>query len=183
MTSSPSQSFAISWLIRGTLTLFYGALLLPLPFLAHWTGAASPLWLSLGLGVGLVALQGALAQRVVTDDLEIRVEYPRWVPSWLGRGWSLPWAEITALKMRTTGQGGLVYYLLDRQQQGYLLPMRIAGFAKLTEILTDRTGLDTQEVRPLSQPWMYGFLAILTLVLLAIDLTVIVAAVSGPGPV
>jgi hypothetical protein len=163
------QRFRISPLIRITLTLFYIALLLPLPFLAAMTGGASPQLLSAGLGLGFVLLQGALAQQVTTDDREIRVEYPKWVPGFLVKGWSLPWTEIQALKMRTTGQGGLVYYFVDRQQQGYLLPMRAAGFAKLTEIIADRTTLDLQDVRPLSQPWMYFILAGLTLLLLAID--------------
>lgn len=163
------SKFRISPIVRITLTLFYLALLLPLPFLAQLTAGASPLWLTIGLLLGLIPIQGALAQEVWTDDREIRVQYPWWVPQFLVKNWSLAWSEVTDLKMRTTGQGGLVYYLIDRQQQGYLLPMRIAGFGKLTEILSRHTGIDTQEVRPLSQPWMYFILAGLTWLLLAID--------------
>jgi hypothetical protein len=174
------QRFRISPLIRITLTLFYIALLLPLPFLAAMTGGASPQLLIAGLGLGFVLLQGALAQQVATDDHGIRVEYPGWVPQFLVKGWSLPWAEVQALKMRTTGQGGLVYYFIDRQQQGYLLPMRVAGFAKMTEIIAARTSLDLQDVRPLSQPWMYFILAGLTLLLLLIDTWAIQLSLS-PG--
>lgn len=165
-----TATFRISPIIRVTLTLFYLALLLPLPFLAQLTAGASAELMAIGILLGLVALQGALAQQVLVDDQAIRVQYPWWVPGFMVKSWSLSWTEVTNLKMRTTGQGGLVYYLIDRQQQGYLLPMRIAGFSKLTEIVTTHTGIDTKDVRPLSQPWMYFILAGLTLLLLTIDI-------------
>lgn len=33
--------------------------------------------------------------------------------------------------------------------------MRVAGFAKLVALVEAKTGIDTRDVRPLSQPWMY----------------------------
>jgi hypothetical protein len=87
----------------------------------------------------------------------------------LVKSWSLPWTEITALKMRSTGQGGIVYYLLSKSNEGYLLPMRIAGFNRLVTVLQEKTAIETQDVRPLSQPWMYFFLLIVTCLLLLID--------------
>jgi hypothetical protein len=165
-----SETFYISPIIRITLSLFYIALLLPLPFLAQFTGGASPWWMSAGIVLGMIALQGALSQRVTVDDEAIRVEYPRWFPAFLVTSWSLPWSEITALKMRSTGQGGIVYYLLSKSDAGYLLPMRIAGFARLVTVLQEKTAIDTQDVRPLAQPWMYFFLLIVTGCLLLIDM-------------
>jgi hypothetical protein len=91
------------------------------------------------------------------------------VPRLFRKGWSLPWSEIQALKPRSTGQGGLVYYLLSRSGQGYLLPMRVAGFAQLVRIVQARTGIDTRDVQMLAQPWMYLILLGFTLLLLAID--------------
>ncbi len=164
------QTFRISPLIRITLTLFYIALLLPLPFLAQITGGADPQWMMLGAVCGFLVLQGALSQQVVTDDRQIRVCYPRWVPTFLVTGWSLSWSEVLALKARSTGQGGLVYYFIDKSQQGYLLPMRVAGFSKLVEIVQAQTSIDTQDVRPLAQPWMYFILLLVTAVLLLVDI-------------
>jgi hypothetical protein len=172
-----SETFYISPIIRGTLSLFYIALLLPLPFLAHKTGGASPLWMSAGISIGMIALQGALSQRVTVDEATIRVEYPGWFPAFLVKSWSVPWTEITALKMRSTGQGGIVYYLLTKSHEGYLLPMRIAGFNRLVTVLQEKTAIakgasgaiETQDIRPLAQPWMYFFLLIVTGLLLLID--------------
>ena len=42
--------------------------------------------------------------------------------------------------MRTTGQGGLVYYFITvERDRAYLLPMRIAGFAKMVGIVEEKT--------------------------------------------
>jgi hypothetical protein len=163
--------FRISPIIRLTLVSLYIALTIPLPFLAKFTQAAiDPLWLWIAIGCGAVAVYAALSQRVILDESEIAVTYPRWVPELFYRGWALQWNEIDRLQMRTTGQGGLVYYFVTKQaDRAYLLPMRIAGFAKMVSIVEAKTGIDTTDVRPLSQPWMYIILFICTIFLLAID--------------
>jgi len=171
MTSTNSQIFRISPLIRITLSSLYIALTVPLPFLAKVTAAPiPPLVLWVGIGIGFVALYGALSERVIIDDEKIQVAYPAWVPGFFRQGWSLAWDEIQQLKMRTTGQGGLVYYFVTpTAQRAYLLPMRVAGFAKMVNLVTEKTGIDTTDVRPLSQPWMYLILLGFTFLLLLID--------------
>ena len=183
------QVFRLSPLIRLTLLLLYIALTLPLPFLADVTEASvSPRLLAIGLVVGLGLLFVALTERVTVDEQGIRVSYPGWI-SWLWRrGWSLQWSEIQALKPRSTGQGGIVYYFLSRSsdteqfphqgKRAYLLPMRIVGFAQLVRIVEAKTGIDTRDVKPLAQPWMYLILLLLTLMLLAIDAWTITTALG-----
>jgi hypothetical protein len=163
------QKFAISPLIRITLLVLYIALGLPLPFLATATQApVSANWLWLGLVLGLVLVYSALTEQVWLDEEAIQVRYPIW-NAWLWRrSWRLSWSEIQSLKSRTTGQGGLVYYLVS-QSQAYLLPMRVAGFNQLVQKIQAKTGIDTQDVRPLAQPWMYLILLVASLGLLLID--------------
>ncbi|MEI6429164.1 MAG: hypothetical protein WCO45_12395 [Pseudanabaena sp. ELA607] len=177
--SSGSQTFHISAIVRLTLLSLYIALTFPLPFLAQVTQAPIPaigLWI--GISLGLVGLYGVLSEQVIANDTNITVTYPTWIKWLLRRGWSLPWAEITALKPRVTGQGGIVYYFVSRGGQAYLLPMRIAGFARLVAYITTKTAIDTRDVRPLSQPWMYLILLVLTLFLLLIDLWTISTAIG-----
>jgi hypothetical protein len=163
-------TFRISPLIRLTLLLFYSALTLPLPFLAEVTQApVSPSILGIGLILGAVLLYAALTERVVLTEQAIALTYPRWVPGLFRRRWSLDWSEVQALKPRTTGQGGLVYYLLSRSGAAFLLPMRVAGFGQLVRSVEAKTGIDTTDVRPLAQPWMYLILLGLTLLLLLVD--------------
>jgi hypothetical protein len=162
--------FRLSPLIRLTLLSLYLALTIPLPFLAQRTAPYLPGWLLVAaIGLGWVALYAALTERVILNDQSIQVTYPQWVPRFFRRGWSLPWSEIQALKPRSTGQGGIVYYFVSQSGQAYLLPMRVVGFARLVQQVEAKTGIDTRDVRPLSQPWMYLILLSFTILLLLVD--------------
>ncbi len=162
--------FRLSPLIRITLLLFYVALTLPLPFLARITQASvPPAALVAGLLLGAIALYAALSERVVLDETGIQVTYPAWVSRFWRRGWILPWAEVKTLKPRSTGQGGIVYYFVTEAGEARLLPMRVAGFARMVRQVQAKTGIDMSDVRPLSQPWMYLILLGLTLLLLLMD--------------
>lgn len=176
------KTYRISILIRLTLVLLYGALTLPLPFLTQVNGAAndpsispsiSPSMLWVGLAIGLVLLWGALSEQVELTTEGIRVTYPVWFRWLIRKGWFLSWSDIQALKPKTTGQGGLVYYFLSRSGEGYLLPMRVAGFSRLVKQVQGQTGLDMRDVRPLAQPWMYIALLGCALLLLLCDVWVI----------
>lgn len=175
-----AQVFRISPLIRLTLLLFYCALTLPLPFLAEATQAPVPgrlLWV--GMGIGFLGLWGLLSEQVQTDEQGIQVRHPAWI-SWLvRRAWALNWSEVAALKLRTTGQGGLVYYFVTAKgDRAYLLPMRIAGFAQLLRTVEAQTNIETRDIRPLAQPWMYLILLVVTLGLLLVDGWTIQTALS-----
>ncbi|MFN9175813.1 MAG: hypothetical protein ACK58N_15260 [Synechocystis sp.] len=166
------EIFRLSPLIKITLINLYLALTVPLPLLA-WVSQHLPLWgglLTGALAIGLVALVGALSEQVVVNHQQIQVRYPVWVPAFFRSGWQLPWSEVKELNCRTTGQGGLVYYFVTPQRdRAYLLPMRVAGFNRLTQLVAEQTGIDTESVRPLSQPWMYFLLFFFTVMMWAIE--------------
>jgi len=182
------QVFRISPLIRGSLLLLYTALMVPLPVMAGVIKARgtylalSPTLLAVAIGLGGVLLYGALAQRVEVDGEGISVGYPPWISGLFRSRWHLSWSEVQALKPRSTGQGGIVYYFIGPNQQAYLLPMRVAGFSRLLQWVETHTELDTQDIKPLAQPWMYGVLLLLTLLLLLVDIwTVATALHPGAG--
>ncbi|MDB9312753.1 hypothetical protein PN462_06540 [Spirulina sp. CS-785/01] len=172
--------FNLSPLIRITLLTLYIALTLPLPFLSKVTDApVPPLVLWVGIAIGFMILYGAMSERVILDETGIKVTYPAWFRFIFRKGWSLEWDDIKNLKMRTTGQGGVVYYFVTKaQDRAYLLPMRVAGFAKLVEQVEEKTGIDTRDVRPLAQPWMYFILLGFTLLLLLVDGWTITTAIG-----
>lgn len=155
------------------------ALTVPLPFLSQVTAApVPPLLLVIGICLGAIALYAALSERVILDEQGIQVTYPNWVPRLFRKGWSLPWSEVKELKPRTTGQGGLVYYFLSTDDKAYLLPMRVAGFAELVRQVQAKTGIDTTNVYPLAQPWMYLILLVFTLLLVLVDTWTIWTAIA-----
>ncbi|MGF1590179.1 MAG: hypothetical protein ACFCU7_13220 [Pleurocapsa sp.] len=163
--------FKISPIIRITLLCLYIALTVPLPFLADFTNAPVPSWLLwMGIALGAIAVYAALSERVILDEQKIQVAYPTWIPKFFRQGWSLSWNEIDNLKMRTTGQGGMVYYFTSSTaEKAYLLPMRVAGFNRMVNLVSEKTGIDTFDIRPLAQPWMYLILFIFTMFLWLID--------------
>ena len=74
--------FRISPLIRITLVSLYISLTVPLPFLAEVTNAPVPsnvLWI--GIFLGLLVLVGALSERVIVNESQIKVVYPVWFSS------------------------------------------------------------------------------------------------------
>jgi len=173
------QVFHISPLIRLTLLLLYVALTIPLPFLAQVTAAPiSPIVLAGALALGGLFLFVILLEQVVVSEEGLAVTYPprvKWIFQGIfQRGWFLPWEEVESLKPRWTGQGGIVYYFVSRSQAAYLLPMRIAGFARLLHWVEAKTQIDTKDIKPLAQPWMYFILLGCTLLLLGIDLWVVI---------
>ena len=179
-----TDSFRISPLIQLTLMSLYISLVVPLPFLAAVTQAPVPptlLWI--GIALGGAALFGVLSERVRVDAEGIAVTYPAWVRALGRRGWALQWDDITALKPRSTGQGGIVYYFLNQaEDRAYLLPMRVVGFARLVRYVEAKTEIDTRDVKPLSQPWMYVILLGLTALLLLVDIwTIATASQFVPG--
>ncbi len=176
-TNIPTSVFRLSPLIRITLLSLYIALTVPLPFLAQATDApVPPKFLWIGISIGFIGLYAVLTERVIVDDQGIQVTYPTWVPGFFRKGWTLPWLDVKELKPRSTGQGGLVYYFLSQDGKAYLLPMRVAGFSRLVKIVETKTGINTTDVRPLAQPWMYLILLGFTLLLLLIDAWTITTA-------
>lgn len=177
--------FKISPLVRVALWSLYFALMLPMLFLA-WVNPSldfSPLWLGIGLSTGGILLHMVLSEQVRLDEEGLSVCYPWWVPSLLRRGWSLKWSEIQDLKARSTGQGGLVYYLVSRSRSGFLLPMRIVGFQRMLKLIQMRTGIDTRDVKPLAQPWMYAMLLCAAVLLAVADIWIIWTAWAQSGVV
>jgi hypothetical protein len=165
-----SSIFRLSPLIRITLLGLYVALTTPLPFLSQVTAApVPPVLLWVGIIIGFIGLYAALSERVIVDDQGIQLTYPQWVPRFFRKGWSLPWSQVKELKPRTTGQGGIVYYFLTHEGKAYLLPMRVVGFARLVKFVQQKTQVDTTDVYPLAQPWMYLILLFMTLLLLLVD--------------
>ncbi|HIK38837.1 MAG: hypothetical protein NZ901_03120 [Geminocystis sp.] len=180
---SETKVYRVSILIRFTLVNLYLALTLPLPFLLYKTTGrqytAVLLFVPL-IVVGLFLVVASLSEQVVLDEGGISVIYPRTIQwLWRNRVWSLSWQEIESLKGRTTSQGGMVYYLVSKNRdKAYLLPMRVAGFARMVRQIQEKTGIDTTDVKPLAQPWMYLFLLFFTFFLWLVDFWAIFNSIS-----
>jgi hypothetical protein len=181
--SSKTHCYRVSPLISVSIFSLYIVLMLPLPVLAQVTGAGIPSgWWIVGIGLGAFALGCSLSEQVHVNAQGIALVYPAWLPKWYRCGWALEWSEIQKLQPRSTGQGGLVYYLVTHSGQAYLLPSRILGFAQMVAQIGEHTGFETSLVRPLAQPWMYMLLACAALCMGLVDIWVLATAWSGDFP-
>jgi hypothetical protein len=180
--------FRVSPLVRYTLYGLLFVLVFPIPFLMiHLKTTDTLPAAALGVLIGYTALIGLMSQRVQIDGTGVRVGYAPWVPAFLVKGWSLDWSEVQDIRSRPTGQGGRVHYLVskhdhekdhDKDQQAYLLPMRIAGFARFLRELEAYTGIDTTRVKPLAQPWMYLTLLGCVVLMFLMDLWIVTVAMA-----
>ncbi len=172
--------FRVSPLVRYTLYGLLFVLVFPIPFLMiHLKTTDALPTAALGVLVGYTALIGLMSQRVQVDGTGVRVGYAPWVPGFLVKGWSLDWSEVKDIRSRPTGQGGRVHYLVSKdEQQAYLLPMRIAGFARFLRELEAHTGIDTTRVKPLAQPWMYLTLLGCVVLMFLMDVWIVTVAMA-----
>jgi hypothetical protein len=148
-------------LIRYGLLSLYGALVLPLPFVApsHWR------WpVAIAVLLGFLLVLAATSEQVEVAATGLRVGHPPWCNWLLRRGWSLAWSDIQALHAVATSQGGRVFYVrtsadASGKVQSWLLPQRIARFEDFLSRFSAATGLDAGEVNRLTPPWTYQLLA------------------------
>jgi hypothetical protein len=172
----PVEIYGLSRLIRFTLLILYGALVMPLPFLAP------PAWrlaCLLALLLGALPILALLSERVELSGSGIKVGYPAWSKWLLRRGWSLPWSAISALTPVATSQGGRVYYVRVKpdpsgaatgQVTAYLLPQRLEKFDAFLASFSRYSSLNTARVERLTPAWTYQLLAVLSMLLLAGEL-------------
>jgi hypothetical protein len=178
-SDSKPMVLRISPLIWVAVLSLYLTLMLPLPFLAQVSNTPVPTsGLMAGIVLGGVVLSMTLTQQVRLDQQGMQVVYPSWVPKFLQQGWSLNWSEIVSLKPRSTGQGGLVYYLVSQTGQAYLLPTRVVGFSRMVSFIQAQTQIDTSLVRPLAQPWMYTMVLLFAVLMGLVDAWVIGTAIA-----
>jgi hypothetical protein len=160
----PDGKFRVSFLIQFALWSLYLTLMVPLLlFIEYCSGMHMPMvWGCSGVLLGAVLLQAALSETVLLFEKGMVLHYPRWILPIFRRGWTVEWQKIQTLTARSTGQGGLVYYLVT-PTAAYLLPTRIAGFKRMVQIIERKTNLDVACVKPLAQPWMYGMVLLVSL--------------------
>jgi hypothetical protein len=105
-------------------------------------------------------------------------DYPAWVPPFLQQRWSVNWKDVTEIEAVTTGQGGLVYYLITRSGSRILIPLRAENLPKLLTAIEHFTGIPTAAMRPYVQTWMYGGLSVGAGVMLLVDVGVLLLGLT-----
>ena len=128
------------------------------------------------LPLGLLLVVAAMEERVELDGEGLRVGYPRWCGWLFRRGWDLPWPKVQGLTPVATSQGGRVWYVRSAggsagsPGRSFLLPQRVAQLDHFLARFSQASGVDTSAVRRISPPWTYQLLAVLSGVLLVVEI-------------
>lgn len=166
---SGAATYRMAPLIRGTLLLLYGALVLPLAPLApdHLRTL-----LIAALPIGLLLVLAISSEQVQLDGEGICVTHPAWCRWLLRRGWQLAWSEIWTITPVATSQGGRVFYLRAVDGSAYLLPQRVERFEEFLSRFSRHSGLETGAIGRISPPWTYRLLALLSGLMVSVELIV-----------
>jgi len=176
MSFEPPVHFGIRPLIRGSILGLYLTLVAPLIGLSWHHGGGG--LLALAALIGFLGLMGILSQRVGVTPRGMGSDYPAWVPPFLQQRWSVNWGDVTEIEAVTTGQGGLVYYLITRSGSRILIPLRAENLPKLLAAIQHFTGIPTAAMRPYVQTWMYGGLSVGAGVMLLVDVGVLLLGLT-----
>ncbi len=153
--------------IRFTLLALYGALVLPLPFMAPPSLRLS-LWTA--LVVGLMLTLAFTSEQIVLDGIGLQLTHPSWCSWWLRRGWQLRWEQVQGLTPVATSQGGRVFYVRTvgdgSQAKAYLLPQRVERFDDFLNRFSTLSHTSTDLVTRITPAWTYQVLAALSVALL-----------------
>ena len=78
------------------------------------------------------------------------------------KSWEIFWKDIKSIKSFPTSQGSKVYYFITNKDESFLVPQRIENFERFVLIISNKTNLNSFEIKYLSPLWTYKLLTVLS---------------------
>ncbi len=158
-----TEKFNTLFIVKTSLISLYLALTIPLPFISNEQLKIFSIILFF-LGLFLIF-------NITNDYLETNSQKIIYKSSFLSRtfgkkNWEIFWTDIKYIKALPTSQGSKVYYLVNNQDDNYLLPQRLENYEKLLLLITKKTGLNVEGFSYISPFWTYRLLTFLSLLMI-----------------
>ncbi len=158
-----TEKFNTLFIVKTSLISLYLALTIPLPFISNEKLKIFSIILFV-LGLFLIF-------NITNDYLETNSQKIIYKSSFLSRtfgkkNWEIFWTDIKYIKALPTSQGSKVYYLVNNQDDNYLLPQRLENYEKLLLLITKKTGLNVEGFSYISPFWTYRLLTFLSLLMI-----------------
>jgi hypothetical protein len=80
--------------------------------------------------------------------------------------WEIYWKDIKVIKSLPTSQGSKVYYFNTFQEENFLVPQRLENFDEFLVIVSEKTGIDINEISYISPLWTYKLLTLLSFLMI-----------------
>ena len=157
------EKFKTLFFVKSSLISLYLALTIPLPFISI-EKLKIPSIIIFALGLYLII-------NITSDYVETcsnKISYKSsFISKFLGKKtWEIYWKDIKLIKSLPTSQGGKVYYFNTDKGDNFLIPQRIEDFEKFLIIVSNKTGIATNDVSYISPLWTYKLLTILSFIMI-----------------
>ena len=157
------EKFKTLFFVKSSLISVYLALTIPIPFIS-----IDQLKI-----ISIVAFVFGfyLIINITSDHVETcnnKISYKNsFVNKILGKkNWEISWQDIKLIKSQTTSQGSKVYYFNTERGDNFLMPQRVENFERFMVIVSQKTGLEVNDISYLSPLWTYKLLTFLSVLMI-----------------
>ena len=157
------ENFKTLFFVKSSLISLYLALTIPIPFISI-QNLIIPSIVTFVFGLYLII--NITNDYVETCDKKISYNIS-FISKALGRkNWEIFWEDINLIKTLPTSQGSRVYYFNTKKGDNFLVPQRLEDFEKFLIIVSQNTGIATNEISYISPLWTYKLLTFLSVLMI-----------------
>ena len=157
------KKFKTLFRVKSSLISLYLALTIPIPF----NSIENLKIISIIIFVlGLFGVITATSDYVETSNMKISYKTNFLSKTFGKKDWEIFWSDIILIKSLPTSQGSKVYYFITNKNENFLVPQRVENFEELLMIISEETGLNTNDLSYISPLWTYKLLTLLSLLMI-----------------
>ena len=161
------EKFKTLFFVKISLISLYLALTIPIPFLSIDKLRVFSIFLFF---LGLYLIINIASEHVETCNTKISYK-TSFVSKILGRkNWEVSWKDIKAIKTLPTSQGSKVFYFNTNKGDNFLIPQRIQNLEKFLLIISQKTGIENNDMSYISPLWTYKLLTLLSFLMISGEL-------------
>ena len=76
------------------------------------------------------------------------------------------WDDINSIKSFPTSQGSKVHYFVTKENKNYLVPQRLDNFELFLLTVSEKTGLNIDNINYISPLWTYKLLTYMSILMM-----------------
>ena len=157
------EKFKTLFFVKSSLITLYLALTTPIPFI---TIDKLRILSILFFAVGLFLIINITSDYVETCNNKISYQ-TSFISKILGKtNWEISWQDVKLIQSLPTSQGSKVYYFNTSKGENFLMPQRLENYEKFLSIVSQKTGLDINEISYISPIWTYKLLTSLSVLMI-----------------
>ena len=157
------EKFKTLFFVKSSLIFLYLALTIPIPFISIDKLKIISL---IAFVIGIYLIINITSDYVETCDNKISYKTSFISKIFGKKSWEISWKDIKLIKSLPTSQGSKVYYFNTYKDENLLLPQRLENFEKFLLVVSERSGIATNEISYISPLWTYKLLTFLSFLMI-----------------